>query len=138
MSFVIAPLMIAGYFVGLPYGPKGVAFAYSALMLLWILPAIAWAVHGTGIFFGDILRIVGWPLVSGIVAAMLAVGTRSLYGHLLPPLPRLILEAVVMLLVYLGMLSFVTGQKSFYLDLLRSLRRSSSVEEVKEKDLVSV
>jgi O-antigen/teichoic acid export membrane protein len=138
MSLVVTPLMIAGYFVGLPYGPKGVAFAYSSLMLLWILPAIAWAVHGTGIFFRDVLLTVAWPLASGAVAAMFALGTRSLYGHFLPPLPRLMLEGVVMLAVYLGMLFFATGQKSFYLDLLRSLRRSSSVEEVKEKDLVSV
>jgi O-antigen/teichoic acid export membrane protein len=138
MSLVITPLMIAGYFVGLPYGPQGVAFAYSSVMLLWILPAIAWALHGTGIFFGDILLTVAWPLASGAAAAMLTFGTRLLYGHSLPPLPRLVLEGVVMLAVYIGMLFFATGQKSFYLDLLRSLRRSSSVEEAKEKDLVSV
>jgi PST family polysaccharide transporter len=138
MSSVITPLMIAGYFAGLPYGPKGVACAYSALMLLWVFPAIAWAVQDTGISFWDILQAVRWPLASGAVAAMLAFGTRSLYGHLLPPLPRLILEGVVMLATYLGMLFFATGQKPFYLDLLRTLRGSSSVEEVKEKDLVSV
>ena len=35
MGLVIAPIMIAGYVIGLPYGPKGVALAYSAVMLLW-------------------------------------------------------------------------------------------------------
>src|SRR5439155_8460114 len=38
MALVIAPIMIAGYIVGLPYGPKGVAFAYSTVMLLWVIP----------------------------------------------------------------------------------------------------
>src|SRR6266849_8906030 len=32
---VLAPLVIGGYILGLPYGPKGVAFAYSAVMMLW-------------------------------------------------------------------------------------------------------
>lgn len=126
--------MIAGYFVGLPYGPKGVACAYSALMLLWIFPAIAWAVHGTGITFWDVLLTVRWPLASGTVAAVIAFGARSLYGRLLPTLPRLVLEVVVMVAVYLAVLFFASGQKSFYLDLLRGLKGSSSV---KEKELVS-
>ena len=39
-----------------------------------------------------------------------------------------------MLAVYLGMFLFVTGQKSFYLDLLRGLK---GTESVKEKGLVS-
>jgi len=134
MSLVITPIMIAGYVVGLSYGPQGVACAYSASMLLWILPAIAWAVHGTGIAFWDILMTVRWPLISSAVAALLAFATRSFYGRSLSPLPRLLLEGVVMLAVYLGMLFFATGQKSFYLDLLRGLKRPSSVYE---KDLVS-
>jgi PST family polysaccharide transporter len=41
MALVITPLMIAGYFIGLPYGPRGVALGYSALMTLWVIPAIA-------------------------------------------------------------------------------------------------
>jgi len=54
---------------------------------------------------------------------------------LLSTLPRLILEGSAMLTVYVGMLFFVTGQKSFYLDLLRGLKGTSST---KEKGLVSV
>src|ERR1039458_7022434 len=40
MGLVIAPLMIASYVIALPYGPQGVAFAYSTVMMLWALPAI--------------------------------------------------------------------------------------------------
>src|ERR1039458_650536 len=47
MGLVIAPLLILAYLVGLPYGPKGVALAYSGTMLLWVVPVIAWSVHGT-------------------------------------------------------------------------------------------
>jgi O-antigen/teichoic acid export membrane protein len=134
MSLAITPVMIAGYFVGLPYGPRGVAFAYSALMMLWMIPAILWCVRGTVISFRDILSGARWPLTSSTVAAGLAFGVRSFCGPLISPLPRLILEGVVMLAVYLGMLLIVTGQKSFYMDLLRGLKSSSSL---KEKDLAS-
>jgi PST family polysaccharide transporter len=129
MSLVITPLMIAGYFVGLPYGPKGVACAYSVLMVLWILPAIVWAVRGTGISLCDVLLTVRGPLLSGAVAAMFAFGVRYFCAPLLSPVPRLALEVLVMVTVYLGMLFFATGQKSFYLDLLRGLRTAPSIKK---------
>ena len=134
MVLVITPLMIAGYVIGLPYGPKGVAFAYSAVMMLWMIPAIAWCTHGTVISTRDVLLAARWPLTSSIVAAGLAFGVRVFYGESLSTLPRLILEGIAMLTVYVGMLFFVTGQKSFYLDLLRGLKGTSSP---KEKGLVS-
>jgi O-antigen/teichoic acid export membrane protein len=134
MAVVLTPSMVAGYFVGLPYGPKGVAFAYSTLMLLWMIPAIVWAVHGTVISVRDILMAVRWPLASSVVAAPLAYGVQFLYGQSMSILPRLILEGSVLIAAYLGMLLFVTGQKTFYLDLLRGLIGSPSV---KQKSLVS-
>jgi hypothetical protein len=52
IALVIAPLVIAAYVIGLPYGPTGVAFAYSAVMTLWLVPHIAWCIHGTMISSG--------------------------------------------------------------------------------------
>jgi len=134
MNLVIAPLLVLGYAIGLPYGPKGVAFAYSTVLTLWVIPDIAWAVHGTAISFWDILRALGRPLASSIVAAALAFGVRLACGQSVSPLPRLVLECTVLLVTFSVMLLFVTGQKSLYLDLLRGLRGPSSV---KEKVLVS-
>lgn len=129
MALAIAPVMIAGYFIGLPYGPKGVAFAYSAALTLWIVPLVAWSVHGTVISFRDILLAVCRPLSSSLVAAVLAFGLRVFFAHFLAPLPRLLLESAILLVTYLGMLLFVAGQKSFYLDLLRGLKGRSAVKE---------
>ncbi len=135
MSLVIAPLMIAGYVLGLSHGPTGVAFAYSAVMLLWVIPVIAWSVHGTVISFWDVLLTVSRPLASSVVAAGLAFGVRLVYGQSLSPLPRLVLETTVLLVTFLGMLLFATGQKTLYLDLLRGLRSPSPSKE--EKSLAS-
>jgi O-antigen/teichoic acid export membrane protein len=126
MSLVIAPPLVLSYVVGLPHGPKGVALAYSATMLLWVVPAIAWSVHGTVISIRDVLLTVSWPLASSIVAAGLAFTVRLVYGQSLSPLSRLLLEVAVLLGTFLVMLLFATGQKALYLDLLRGLRGRSS------------
>ena len=128
IALVLAPLMIAGYAAGLPYGPKGVAFAYSTMMLLAAFPMIAWAIHGTVISMSDILRTVSRPMLSGFVAAGLVMALRFLYGPSLSPLPRLALGVALMLVAYLGMLMYVMGQKSFYLDILRGFLKPPSVE----------
>jgi PST family polysaccharide transporter len=125
IALVFAPIMIAGYVIGLPYGPKGVAFSYSAVMTLWVFPHIAWCVHRTMISFWDVLVAVSRPLASSIVAAGLALGAQSLCGRWLSPLPRLILEFSVLFFTYVGILLFVAGQKSLYLDLFRGLKGPS-------------
>jgi O-antigen/teichoic acid export membrane protein len=129
MGLVIAPLLILAYVMGLPYGPKGVAVAYSATMLLWVVPVIVWSVHGTIISFWDVLIAMSRPLVSSIVAAALGFAVRFVCGQSLTPLPRLVLENVVLFATFLGMLLFVTGQGSFYLGLLRELMGRSAVEK---------
>jgi O-antigen/teichoic acid export membrane protein len=119
IALVFAPLIIAGSAIGLPYGPRGVAIGYSAVMTLGIVPISAWAVHGTVIRVWDILLALSRPLASSVVAAALAFGVHLLYGPMLPLLPRLLLESTLFGAAYLGVLLFVAGQKSFYLDLLR-------------------
>lgn len=98
-------------------------------MILWVLPHNAWCVHGTVVSFGDILLTASRPLATGIVAGGLAFGVRLACGQLMPPLPRLVLESSVVLVTFLSILLFVTGQKAFYVDLLGNLlqgRRAST------------
>jgi PST family polysaccharide transporter len=126
---VLAAVMIAGYVMALPYGPKGVAFAYSAVLMLWVIPHIWVCVHGTAISVRDILVAVARPLASGILAGGLAFGVRLICGQFVSPLPRLVLESGVLLAAFFGLLLFVAGQKSLYLDLFRGLRGPSSAAE---------
>lgn len=135
MGVVIAPIMIASYIIGLPYGPTGVAFAYSTVMVLWAIPAIVWALHGTVFSVKDIWEAVSGPLIASVVAAGIAFGVRLLYGRLLSPLPRLVLESTVLLVIFAGILLFGTEQKSLYLSLLRGLKNPSSADK---ESLVSV
>jgi O-antigen/teichoic acid export membrane protein len=131
IALVIAPLMIAAYVIGLPYGPTGVALAYSAVMTLWLVPHIAWSIHGTMISSRDILKASGQPFLSAIVAAAIAFAVQFFYSQSFSPFPRLLLGSGILLVSYLWMLLYVMGQKDFYLDLLRGLMKRSSVGEKK-------
>lgn len=129
ISLVLGPVMIAAYLLGLPYGPKGVAFAYSAVMVLCVFPLVAWAIRGTVVSVHDIVLTVGRPLMSGIVAAAIAFGVQLVYGPLLSPLPRLTLGVCIVFSIYLTTLLYVMGQKLFFLDVLRTFGAPASVEE---------
>jgi O-antigen/teichoic acid export membrane protein len=122
IALVFAPLMITGYVIGLPYGPKGVAFAYSAVMMFWVIPHILWCVHGTPISARDILLTVIRPLATGAVAGALAFAVGQISEPLISPFLRLALECVVLFVAFFGTLLFAAGQKSLYLQLFRGLK----------------
>lgn len=128
IALVFAPTIVAGYFVGLSHGPKGIAFAYSAVMTLWVVPFIAWCVHGTPVSLKDVLRAVSRPLGFGILAGGIGYGVQVIWGQLLPLLPRLVLETTVLLIAFFGLLLFSAEQRTLYLGLLRGLKQSSPVE----------
>jgi len=129
IASVMAPVMIVGYLIGLPYGPKGVALVYSTLMSVFIIPVIIWAVRDTEISSLDVFTTIGRPLVSGLVAGAIALVLRFSYQHLLSSFPRLIVEVAILFSLYLAILLYVMDQKSFYLDLFRTLRRRSSGDQ---------
>lgn len=130
IALTFAPLIIAGILAGLPYGPTGVAFAYSSVMIVWVLPAIAWTVRGTPISFNDILTTVMRPLLSGGVAAVIAFGVDLFFGQYLAALPRLVMESAVLFGAFGAILLYIMGQKSFYFDLIRSMIGRSTVTGV--------
>ena len=126
IALVVAPLVIAAYSIGLPFGPKGVAIAFSTAMTLWVLPQIAWCLHGTAISLSDVFLAVGRPFLSGFVAVAVALVVQLQFEQWGSPFMRLAIEGSIMVSVYYLMLLLVMGQRAFYLDLLAALRESSS------------
>jgi len=129
IALVFTPLMILGCVLGVPYGVTGVAFAYSAVMVLWVVPHVAWCVHGTPISLRDVAAAVIRPLACGVVAGLVGYAVRLMCGEFLSPLPRLILESGVLAATFFAVLIFVAGQKALYVDLLRGLSRRRPVED---------
>jgi O-antigen/teichoic acid export membrane protein len=127
LALVICPIVVTAYILGLPYGPIGVASAYSIAMTLWFVPHILWCIHGTVISTSDLLHASGRPLVSAIVAAVVAFTVQFYWSGLLPALPRLLLGGFVLFVSYIWLLLYVMGQKAFYLELIRELKSRSSL-----------
>ncbi len=125
IALVIAPLVITAYAIGLPYGPQGVAFTYSAAMTIWLVPHILWCLHGTIVAPRELLTPLARPFLSAVVGAIFAFAVQIYFSQLQFPLFRLLIGAITMTGVYLLMLLFVMGQKAYYLDLLKSLTSSS-------------
>jgi hypothetical protein len=115
--------------LGLPYGAAGVAFAYSTVMVLWMVPHVAWCVHGTAISLRDVASVVIRPLACGVVAGAAGYGGRLLCGEFFSPLSRLVLESGVLAVTFFVVLVFVAGQKALYVDLLRGLRQERPVRD---------
>ena len=47
VALALCPVVICSYLIGIPYGPTGVALAYSVAMTLWLVPHILWCLHET-------------------------------------------------------------------------------------------
>ena len=119
MALVFGPLMAVAYLLGLSHGPHGVAFAYSAMKLLTVIPAALWTIHGTVITLRDILLTLSKPLLSGIFATCLTFGLEPLYNSQLPPLPRLVISTVIFGAAYVGMMFYVMEMKDFFIDIFK-------------------
>jgi len=125
IALVLSPLVICSYLVGLPYGPNGVALAFSTTMVLWMVPHIYWTLHCTMISVRELLSTAGQALVAGAAAGIAA----AIAQYFAAPIPlavlRLALGGTVMLGVYVVVLLFVMKQSTFFVDLLRGFKYSS-------------
>jgi len=123
VALILAPLTMSAFILAVPYGPNGLAFSYSAVMSAWIFPHIALCVRGSMVSLRDAFGVLKAPLVSGIVATPAAIAVLVMTQNL-GPIIRLVLGISVFTIIYVPMLTGPMGQKAFYLDVLRELRRS--------------
>lgn len=130
VALVLAPIVVGGYVAGLRFGPSGVALGYSVAMTLWVIPHIAWCVHGTAVTLRDVLAAVSRPLFAGLAAGLLALGVNWFCVPFWAPLPRLLVASLTLAGVYVFVLLYVMKQKDFYLDVVRGFRKRSVPTEV--------
>jgi PST family polysaccharide transporter len=118
MAFVIAPVVIAGYLAGLPFGIAGVAAGYSIAMLILVVPMIAWTIHASPISWREVSNAILPPLVSATASTALtyAVISTASSWH---PLQRVIIGTSILVPSYLVILLFGMKQKRFYLGVAR-------------------
>jgi PST family polysaccharide transporter len=123
IGLLSAPLVVAAVVAGIPYGPHGVAAAYSALMVIKVIPVTAWALHGTGMRLREIFAALSRPLAASFAAALVGFAVHSLCGPALSPALRLALEIGVFGAVYVATLFLLLGQAlHLYLDMFRAAK----------------
>jgi len=121
MALVIAPIVIVGIVSGLRYGPAGVAFGYSAAMVLLVVPCVIWAIRGTGMTIRDYWDAVRRPLVAAAIAGAVGWLVKLACEDVFTPIPRLLVAMTLFIVAYAWILLIVMGQRNLYVDLLRQL-----------------
>lgn len=124
-ALVIAPLTICSYFIGIPYGPTGVAAAYSTAMVLWALPHTYWCLYGTQVRIRDLIPAIIRPFAAGACAGIAAELAHHFAATIPFPLVRLMVAGLAMLSVYAFVLLVVLKQWGFYFELLMGLKRTA-------------
>lgn len=122
IGLVIAPLIVLGYVLGLPYGPRGVAIGFSASMAISVAPLAYWATRGTLITGRDLFATVIPPLISAAIGAAATLPAQGLLGLVRPAFPRLVLETALFSSTYLLVLLFVFKQRAAFAQLLQETR----------------
>jgi PST family polysaccharide transporter len=123
IALALACLVSVACLLGLPYGPTGVAFAYSAVMTLWFVPHLLWCLHNTVISLPDLFRTIRAPVLASVAAAGLSFVAASQVAT--SPEWRLVTGAFAMGCSFPLILLFGMGQKSVYLRLVRELTGSA-------------
>jgi PST family polysaccharide transporter len=119
---VRAAATIAAFAAGLPWGPAGVALAYSVTLGGAVIPEMVYAFHGTPIVATDVLRALWRP----VLASTLAAGAVLLSPVSLLPLQStallLLLKLVIFVAVYLCAVALLPGGRELLTSLLRPHR----------------
>lgn len=125
LALVIAPLVFVACLIGLPYGPAGVAFAFSTAMTLWVVPHVLWCCHKTIISPADLFVALCRPILASVSSAMLVYFSAPYIAFFESVFLRLAVCGGAMALAYAFVLLIVLDQKSTYLDIFRSLKATS-------------
>lgn len=119
LSMVICPLVVGAVAIGIPHGPTGVAFAFSAAMCLWVVPHVIWSLKGTSVAPRDVAVAIGKPMLASIAAGAVAFALSQSLPGIEWPILRLTVFGGTMGVIYYGILLFIFGEGQSYLDLLR-------------------
>ncbi|OWV84509.1 hypothetical protein ATY79_11325 [Rhizobium sp. R693] len=122
LGLVLSPWVILATTLGLPYGPNGVAFSYSAAMVLWLFPSIVWGLHGTPISIRALVNASCGPFIASIAAVVCAFAITHYLGPDLSSLARLLLGGTAMTVTYGWISLFLIEERSLYRSVLASLR----------------
>lgn len=127
IALVILPIVAIGYSAGLPYGAKGVAAGFTIAMAIWAIPHMIWCTRETTLSVWKLLRVARTPAIASLIAVPLSLGAHAALDNT-APLPRLLVEGMVLSFTYIGAVLWAKEERTFYFGLVRSLRAGSEID----------
>jgi PST family polysaccharide transporter len=127
IACAIVPICLVAYLVGIPYGPTGVAVAYSVALTAWLVPHLMWCLKDTPITFAEIMHTIWRPILAACMAAAIAFALKHLAGQSLSPLALLLIGGCVMFSLYAFLLLAVFGGWSTAISVLDALGWNHSI-----------
>jgi O-antigen/teichoic acid export membrane protein len=116
-------LTVVSFFIGLPYGARGVALCYAVAMLLQVYPCMYYATRGLEITTSDLFSAIAQSLVAALIAGLATIGIKFALNPILPVWGIAIACTLVMAGLYVAIVFYLFGKKSFYLSFLREFKQ---------------
>lgn len=115
--------LVASFFVGLPYGVRGVALSYSIAKLLQTVPCMYYATRDTSITLLDLVDAVKPSFLASVIAGAIAFGIQFVIAHSLPVSVTAIISLFVMVSIYSFIMFYLFGAKELYSSVLQQFKR---------------
>jgi O-antigen/teichoic acid export membrane protein len=115
--------IVLSFFMGLPYGAKGVALSYAVVMLIQAPICIIYAIKGTAIKLADFWEAIYRVFVASTIAGIMTFSIKLSVAANLSIWSRTIVSSVAMTIVYLIIIGYVFKQKEFYLSLFSNFKK---------------
>jgi PST family polysaccharide transporter len=99
--------MVIGFMVGLPYGPRGVAIAYTMVMIMLTIPAILYAASPIGFRFSEVFAVIWKYSCASILAGLLIAYIRKLFIFESGIFLRIALLSFTYVFIYLALVTII-------------------------------
>ena len=117
-------LIEMSFFIGLPYGGRGVAFCYAIAMLLLTGPCLYYATRGISITMLDLLHAVKHTFLASLLAGVAAFGVKIVaVASSVPVWATATICSLVLTSLYLIIMFYLFNKKAFYLSVLHEFKR---------------
>jgi PST family polysaccharide transporter len=117
------PIIIGSFFIGLPYGARGVALSYAIAILMQTPVYTYFAIQGTSISILDLFTAIIRPFLAAIAAGSVSYGIKLAIGTSSPMWTTVIICSICMTTVYLGIIFYIFRQKNYYLSILSHFKK---------------
>jgi PST family polysaccharide transporter len=99
--------MVVGFLLGLPFGPRGVASAYTLVIILITFPGILYAGKPIGLRFHEVFSTIWRYTGASVLAGAVIVSIKSLFVPKVPIIWIMIFSLVAFFLTYLVFVAII-------------------------------